>query len=122
MSVALLEAQWKFARLVPRLLDKAHELGYEVRGGEWYRSPEEAARQAKAGAGISRSLHTLGLAIDLCLFRDGLYLTDSTDYEPLGVAWEAMDPLCRWGGRFLGAGGKSAPDGNHFSIEYDGRK
>ena len=35
----LLFNQWCFARMVPRLIDKAHELGFEVTGGHWWRSP-----------------------------------------------------------------------------------
>jgi hypothetical protein len=110
----LLERQWLFSRLLPRLLDKAHELGFEIRGGEWYRTRDQALLNEKAGTGIRNSLHTLGLAIDLALFRDGIYLTRSEAYEELGLWWEAQNALCNWGGRF--------GDGNHFSVTWEGRK
>ena len=33
----LLKRQMEFMRQVPRLIDKAHELGYEVTGGDLFR-------------------------------------------------------------------------------------
>jgi hypothetical protein len=111
---ALLDRQWLFARLLPRLIDKAHELGFEVSVGEVYRTPEQALRNEQAGTGIRHSLHTLSLAVDLRLFRDGKYLVASPDYKLLGDWWEQQNPVCSWGGKF--------GDGNHFSLEWEGRK
>lgn len=115
--MSLRAKQSAFARLIPKLLLHAEALGFEVTLGEAYRSPEEAARLAMVGKGILRSLHCQRLAIDLNLFRDGEYLTDSDAYAPLGEWWEAQStPLyeCAWGGRFQ--------DGNHFSLAHEGRK
>jgi hypothetical protein len=72
--------------------------------GEAWRSPEEAARLAKTGKGIARSLHTERLAIDLNLFKSGQYLFGTEDHRELGEWWEAQDALARWGGRFNGTG------------------
>lgn len=33
------EKQELFMRLLPRLIDKAHELGFEIRGGDLFRDP-----------------------------------------------------------------------------------
>ena len=109
------EKQRAFARLVPRLIDKAHELGFEVTLGDAYRSPQQAAANAAAGTGIANSLHTLRLAIDLNLFRDGVYLTRSEDHKPLGDYWKTLHPLCSWGGDFV-----SRPDGCHYSLTHNG--
>lgn len=109
------ELQVLFCRLAANLIMRASEMGYEPRFGEAWRSPQEAARDAAAGAGIAASLHCERLALDLLLDRDGHYLTDSKDYQPLGEWWEKQHPLCRWGGRF------HRPDGNHFSLAYQGR-
>jgi hypothetical protein len=108
------EKQELFAQLLPRLLDKAHQLGYRVRLKELLRTPEMAQIYAEQGKGIANSLHTKGLAIDLILFRDGQPLWSSVDYTELGEFWEGIHPLCRWGGRFN--------DGCHFSLEHGGVK
>jgi hypothetical protein len=111
--MTLREKQSLFALYAARLILRAYELGYEVTLGEAWRSPEEAARLAKTGKGIARSLHTERLAIDLNLFRDGKYLTGTEDHRELGEWWEAQDALARWGGRFR--------DGNHYSFTHGGR-
>lgn len=115
--MTLREKQSIFAALVPRLIDHAIILGFQVTGGEWYRSPEEALRLSKLGKGISSSLHTLKLAIDINLFRDGIYLSTTEAHRPLGEWWELQSTgiyTCAWGGRFN--------DGNHYSIEHGGKK
>lgn len=103
-----------FARLLPRLLDKAHELGFEITLGEAWRPPETAAHYARTGKGIGNSLHGERLAIDLNLFRNGAYLSSTESHRALGEWWERQHPLARWGGRFN--------DGNHYSLEHNGRK
>ena len=112
--MTLRQKQSLFAELVPRLIDKAYWLGYEITLGEAYRSPEEAARLARLGKGIKDSLHCKKLAIDLNLFKDGVYLSSTESHRELGEFWETLDPLCRWGGRF--------GDGNHYSLEHGGKK
>lgn len=114
--MTLREKQSLFALMVAKLIQQAHAMGYAVTLGEAYRSPEEAARLSKAGKGIKASLHTQRLAIDLHLFKDGRYLTDGDDYQPLGEWWELQSGAvaCCWGGRFQ--------DGNHFSFSHGGRK
>lgn len=111
---ALMEKQGRFAQMVAALLQEAAKRGYVVTLGEAWRSPQEAARQAAAGAGIAASLHRLRLAIDINLFKGGAYLSASEDYRELGEWWESVGGS--WGGRF------SRPDGNHFSLEHEGRK
>jgi hypothetical protein len=113
--MTLRQKQSLFALLVSELIQTANALGYEVTLGESYRSPEEAARLAALGKGIKASLHTQRLAIDLNLFMNGVYLTDSASYQPLGEWWERRHDLARWGGRF------TRPDGNHFSLAHGGR-
>lgn len=95
--MSLREKQSEFMRHVPRLIDKAHELGFEVTGGDLYRDP-------RAPYGSKSSRHKSRLAIDLNLFRDGRYLDKTADHKPLGVWWEQQGGI--WGGRFN--------DGNHY--------
>jgi hypothetical protein len=112
--MTLREQQSLFCRLIAKLIEQAYVLGFELTFGECYRTPEQAALNAKSGAGISNSLHTQRLAIDLLLFKDGKYLTDSADYKPLGDYWKTLHPLNAWGGDF------KKSDGNHFSSARDG--
>ena len=114
MTETLLQKQDRFAGLVARLILHAREMGYQVSLGEALRTPEQAALNARRGTGTLTSLHISQLAIDLNLFRNGKYLKKSEDHLPLGEWWEAQAPDCRWGGRF--------GDGNHYSLEYQGRK
>jgi len=106
--------QRRFLPLVAKLIQKAYELGYELTAGELLRTPEQAAHNAADGSGISNSLHIIKLAIDLNLFKDGVYLKDSADYKPLGTYWKTLDPACAWGGDF------TRKDGNHFSLSWGG--
>jgi hypothetical protein len=110
----LRQKQNLFAGMVARLLLKAQEMGYEVTLGEAYRTPEQAALNAKVGIGIRNSLHSLRLAIDVNLFLNGAWLIGTHDHRPLGEWWESIGGS--WGGNF------SRPDGNHYSLEFEGRK
>jgi hypothetical protein len=56
------------------------------------------------------------LAVDLNLFKNGQFLTDSEAHRPLGDYWKSLHPDCCWGGDF------SKPDGNHYSMQYGGIK
>lgn len=109
------EKQRKFTRLLAELIIEAYRRGYEITLGEAYRTPEQARRNEQMGIGISNSLHTQKLAIDLNLFVGGKYTSRNQDYEPLGEFWEGLSTgeyECCWGGRF--------GDGNHFSISHLG--
>lgn len=52
-----------------------------------------------------KSFHYKRLAIDLNLFKDGVWMTKTSDHEPFGKFWELLGGS--WGGRF--------GDGNHYS-------
>jgi hypothetical protein len=116
------EKQRLFMRMVPRLIDKAHELGFELTGGDLFRDPRvHGAIGVKMGYGHPKSAHKNKLAIDLNLYRDedhdGTldYLTYTELHKPLGEWWEAQGRpgfVTCWGGRFK--------DGNHYSVEHDG--
>lgn len=105
-----------FTKLLACLIEEALCMGFEPQIDEVKRHPKMAEYYASRGLGIKNSLHVLGLAVDMDLFLDGKYLTDTADYEELGVWWEQAHPLCRWGGRF------KRRDGRHFSIEHNGVK
>jgi hypothetical protein len=112
--------QEEFAQSMARLIQKASQLGYGVTLGDAYRSPEQAAANAASGSGISKSLHCERLAIDLNLFKDGVYITDDQGHRDLGIWWKALGPQYRWGGDFHDSLGRPKPDPNHYSISPDG--
>lgn len=114
------EKQRLFPQLVAQLIHYAYASGYELTFGDAYRSPQQAAANAASGTGIANSLHTQRLAIDLNLFKGGVYLTRSEDYRMLGEYWKGLHPDCAWGGDFKDARGLPRPDGNHFSITHNG--
>lgn len=141
MDTTLGSKRERFSRCFAQLVLKAFAMGYTARIAEVARSDEQAeinalgveqrVRIAKilqpsypllAGTilnnsnsrGIRNSLHQLGVAGDLLLFKDGKYLTKSEDYRALGEWWESLGEDHRWGGRF--------DDGDHFSIEHNGVK
>lgn len=114
--MTLSEKQQKFVLLVCDLIHWADKMGYKVTFGEAYRTPEQAAFNAQKGTGISNSLHTKRLAIDLNLFKNGTYLTATEDHRMLGEYWKSLDQDCCWGGDF------SKPDGNHYSLQHEGVK
>jgi hypothetical protein len=108
--VKLGERQRLLTRLLPRLLDKAHELGFEVTLGDGFRDPRVFGMPGEQkGYGAMWSGHKLRIAIDLNIFRDGNYLTATEDHKPLGEFWESLHPECRWGGRYQ--------DGNHYEVK-----
>ena len=134
--------QAKFVRFLARLFDFAYANGYTLGLGEAKRSDEQAEINAMGETGRARlmevlntnsfttlanklsnngkangirgSLHEMGLAIDLNLYQGDAYLDKSEHHKPLGEFWEALDPDCRWGGRFS--------DGNHYSIAHGGKQ
>lgn len=112
--MTLREKQSLFVRLVAKLIQYAEANGMELTFGECWRTLEQAKLNAQAGRGISSSLHTERLAIDLNLFVAGVFIDASEGHRRLGEYWESLHPSCRWGGRFR------KPDGNHYSFSPDG--
>jgi hypothetical protein len=140
-DLSLGQKQRLFVRLLGGLMARVYASGYELTFGEAYRTDEQAvinslgevgrARLADVlerdfpalavavtnngkGNGILLSLHGQRLAVDFNLFKDGVYLTTTEAWAPFGEWWEGQHALARWGGRFK--------DGNHFSIEHQGRR
>jgi hypothetical protein len=96
------DTQRKFTKMTALLILYAYERGYELTFGDaWARDSHS-----------DNSCHYIRLAIDLNLFKDGVYLTKTEDHTFLGEFWESIGGA--WGGRFR--------DGNHYSMEYKGRK
>lgn len=91
------EEQSKFVKAVGRLIEFAYMNGYEMTFGDaWAKSGHKAG-----------SYHYRRLAIDLNLFKDGIWLPQTEDHQLLGEYWESLGGT--WGGRF------KRQDGNHYS-------
>ena len=103
-----------FAENMAKLILWAFCQGYKIRVGEVWRSNAAAAAYAASGQGISKSLHRLKLAADLNLFKNGKFLTKSSDHKPLGDYWKTLHEDNRWGGDF------KKRDGNHYSMTHNG--
>lgn len=111
--MTLREKQSKFVKMLTDLLDFAHTRGYEFTLGDAYRDERVHGKWGeKKSYSAANSLHKLRLAIDLNLFKDGRFLTETKDHEPLGLYWESIGGT--WGGRF--------DDANHYSLEHQGYK
>jgi len=105
--------QRQFTRMVGLLIEWAYQNGYELTFGDAYRDPRVFGPVGeKKGYGRSKSNHKVRLAVDFNLFKDGRYLTATEDHRPLGEYWESIGGA--WGGRFN--------DGNHYSLEHQGRR
>lgn len=94
--MSLRKSQSRFVKQLGVLIPVAYALGYELTLGDTY--PGKFSHNPKG-------FHPRGLAIDLNLFKDGVYLTNTEDHLPLGGLWESLGGS--WGGRW--------EDGNHYS-------
>jgi hypothetical protein len=104
--MTLREQQSKFAHQVALLILQAEMMGYAVTFGDAYRDPRlHGSLGIQKGYGSAHSFHKKRLAIDLNLFKDGVYLEGSAAHSRLGEWWESQGGT--WGGRFK--------DGNHYS-------
>ena len=99
----LFEKRALFTRLLPRLIDKMIADGYTPLHGK------DGLKH------MANSLHYEGLAVDIDLFKGNVYLNSTADHLDFGKFWELLDVACRWGGHF------TPPDGNHYSITFQGR-
>lgn len=101
--------------MIPGLINKAIEMGFEITLGDAYRDPRlHGGMGVKQGYGHSKSAHKIRLAIDLNLFKDGVYIQDDTGHRQLGKWWVQQCPDCAWGGEF--------GDFNHYSFRHEGMK
>ena len=110
--MTLSQRQAIFAHNVSTLIQYINLNNHTCTFGEAYRTPEQAAIYAQSGKGIVDSLHCKRLAIDLNIFHNNIYLTDSKDYEIFGIFWESLSPSNKWGGRWT-----KLKDGNHFQMD-----
>ena len=109
------QKQRLFTYRISQLIQYAYQNGYELTFGDAYRDPRvHGALGLKRSYSSASSNHKQRLAVDFNLFKDGVYQTTSEAHQPLGEYWESLGPECAWGGRWQ--------DGNHYSMEHEGKK
>lgn len=109
--MTLLEKQKIFLLNVSKLIQWAFANGYELIGGELWRTEEQQKIYLEKGLSkVLRSKHQDRLAIDLCLFINGIYQTEKESYKPLATYWKSLDP-CNIAGYDWGW------DANHFEMK-----
>jgi hypothetical protein len=131
--LSLGELQERFAELQARwVLWVLSHPGWKLRQGEGRILPRGAdgktgrrALDLKTGLMVRvedrvhlvNGAHPNGLGTDWQLFVDGAYITrsDHPAWQACGAYWKSLDGRARWGGDFTPA------DGNHISLEYNGR-
>ena len=94
--MSLRKRQSEFVCMVADLIRFATLRGYELTFGDAW--AKDGHREG--------SWHYKRLAIDLNLFWNGIYLTETSDHQELGEYWESKGGT--WGGRWN--------DGNHYSF------
>ena len=114
-------AQSKFLKDFAKLITWAFEQGYELTAGELLRTVEQHRIYQQTGkTKATTSLHCNKLAGDLNLFINGVYITDTAKYAPLGKYWCSLDAKNRWGGDWDKDGSFSDErfsDGDHFERQ-----
>ena len=111
----LSQKQREFAFHVHLLIQHIFAMGYECTLGDAYRDPRSHGKQGEEGPyGRNASAHKSRLAIDLNLFVDNMYISESAPYTQFGIYWCALHKENEWGGNWRGN------DANHFSRRHNG--
>jgi peptidoglycan L-alanyl-D-glutamate endopeptidase CwlK len=116
----LSEKQGIFLLNVAKLIQWVNDQDQYVTGGELLRTKEQ--QQIYVDSWKSKTLdgkHLEKLAIDLNLFINGIYRTDTEAYKPLGQFWVSLHSDNRWGGDWNKDGAiedEKFKDGNHFEM------
>ncbi len=108
------QKQDRFSRLLPRLTDKAWELGdkygFTVRPGDLFRDPRlHGVMGEKKGYGHANSCHKLKLAIDLNFIKGQRIISEF--HDELHDWWDTQ-----------GGSKRIDDDLNHYSFEHDGHR
>lgn len=105
--------------MLSSLIGFAYENGCQLTLGEAYRTEDQQRIYVNSGRSKTmNSRHRDRLAVDLNIFRDGVYLPGGDSYRLLGEKWEELGG--RWGGRF-GVSPENYSkeigwDANHFEL------
>ena len=101
------QEQREFTYMLGELILFAYDIGYELSLGRGRAS----VAANRADGGHTRSLHLIGLAQDLNLFQDGIYLVDGTGHGVLHDFWDE-----------IGGAERIPNDLNHYSVPHNGMR
>jgi len=94
--------QQRFTSMVALLITFINQRGYQVTFGDAYRDP-------RCPYGHPDSTHRSRLAIDLNLFKDGIYLSSGEEHEEFHDYWDD-----------IGGAKRIEGDLNHYSLMHNG--
>lgn len=81
------------------------------------RTKAQALLNAHAGIGIVDSNHLYKLAVDLNLFKNGVYITDVKEYKQFADYWLTLNKNNEAGYYFKDKNGKQMFDSGHFEAD-----
>lgn len=111
--MSLRTEQSKFVVMIGKLITYADMRGYQLTFGDAYRDPRVFGEiGVPKGYGNRKSNHKNRLAVDLNLFVNGNYITNSDHYAFIDL----VEFWIRIGGSWV------KNDANHFSVLYQGMR
>ena len=110
-NIPFVERQQTFTLNVAKLILYINVKGYKCTFGETLRTKEMAQIYAKTGKGIVDSNHLYKLAVDLNLFKNGVYLSDAKEYKQFADYWLTLNTFNESGYYW------KSVDANHFEMD-----
>ncbi len=130
MNLSIKQARILLTQNLPKLINFIFMAGYECALNECKRTLLQAWANARqkgskiqtispagnisefpetvGGSGISKSNHLEARAVDIDLYKDGIYLGDTESHRSAGEYWESLHENFRWGGNY--------GDGGHYEV------
>ena len=110
-NIPFVDRQQTFTLNVARLIIYINQQGYACTFGETLRTKEMAQIYARTGRGVLDSNHLYKLAVDLNLFKNGVYLSDAKEYRQFAEYWLTLNPFNESGYYW------KSVDANHFESD-----
>jgi hypothetical protein len=105
----LLRDQFQFSLAVSSLIQYINSRGCSCSLKECLRTQDQQDIYFKRGkTKVRESQHQKCLAVDICIFRDGEWLTKFEDLKIFGVYWQNLGLAFRWGGDWDRSGKQSS--------------
>lgn len=99
--MSMVQEQAAFLRDACHLIQFATSQGFDVTGGELFRTAEQQEIYVKTGRSKTmNSNHLKRCAIDLNFFKNGKLVYDVPVLKPIGDYWESLSPKNSWGGNW----------------------